>query len=114
MAQALTVAAGAGAGSGATASLSSLANDTRGVVTVTAAGTPAPGILATITWGGSWSGEWGTEPAPVVCANMTAALATELGTLSAVMDTHGMTMTIQCTGTPVATHVYPIAYVITP
>jgi hypothetical protein len=104
-----TVGIGAAAGSGATATLDSTATDERGIVTITAAGTPAAGLIATVTFQGSWQG-YSLGVYPGVAALVTNALSNELGNVTCALNAYSLSLSIYCTGTPVAGHVYPIRY----
>ena len=117
MTVATAVAAGAGAGSGATATLAAGSNDERGEISVTTAGTPAAGILATITFAGSWQGYAGATQVPLptvmLCVNGTNTPAAALAQLSYQWNAAKTTLSIYCSGTPVTATTYVIDYLIT-
>lgn len=109
MAQLPTVTVGAAAGTGGVATMDGASDDRHANITVTTGASGAvAGLLATINFGGSWTGFAGlvTARAPVVQATN---VVNTLGSLSAVIAADKRSMAIYCTGTPTASTAYLIS-----
>lgn len=103
----IPVAAGAGAGSSAAIAAANECSDNGGTFQLTAAGTPAAGVVAQ----GFWSANYQPAPLPVVLVEITDTTASPVIPVAAAAVASATGFTIQ-SAVLTAAHVYSVTYTV--